>query len=410
VRRKALPVEVGVVKLVDSQLRFDDLSLQPSFGAAIAQLNGTVRGLSGREDARAEVKLDGRVDRYAPVAITGQVNYFAANTYTALRMKFDNMELTSFSPYSGKFAGYKIDKGKLSVDLNYLIQNRKLDAKHRVVINQIQLGEKVDSPDAVSLPVKLAIALLKDRNGVIDLDLPVSGTLDDPKFRIGPIVWKIVVNLFTKIVTAPFALLGSLFGGGDEIQYIDFAPGSATLAPAAAERLASLRKGLAERPALNLEVPLVALPDVDRAALFEARWNDRLRAAAAAQGGGAAQQEGWFDALRADRKRYRKFLEACYRADVGTKPKIPDAPKPTAGEPAVDEVEHDIGWLEGALKARVSIADDELEKLAHARAEAIQAVLLQDTGIDPKRVFVIRPREELGKAEGNAVRLKLTLS
>ncbi|NDY74928.1 DUF748 domain-containing protein, partial [Desulfobacter hydrogenophilus] len=130
---------------------------------------------------------------------------------------FKGVELTSATPYSGHFAGYKIEKGKLSVDIDYKIENRNLTAAHKFVIDQLELGDRVESPDAVHLPLKIAVALLKDRNGVIDIDLPVTGSLDDPQFKIGPLIWKAVLNLLTKIATAPFAMLGHLFGGGEQM-------------------------------------------------------------------------------------------------------------------------------------------------------------------------------------------------
>jgi len=171
-------------------------------------------------------------------------------------MKFAGVEMTSVTPYSGRFAGYKIEKGKLTVDLSYHVENCQLNAKQKFVIDQLQLGEKVESPDAVSLPLKLAVALLKDRNGVIDIDLPMTGSLDDPKFRIGPLIWKAFFGLPTKIATALFALLGKLFGGGEEMNFVDFDPGIAALDPAGQEKMAGLLKGLQERPALQVDLPM----------------------------------------------------------------------------------------------------------------------------------------------------------
>ncbi len=159
--------------------------------------------------------------------------------------------MTSVTPYSGRFAGYKIEKGKLSIDVAYLVENRTLQAKQKFVIDQLELGERVESDDAVRLPLKLAVALLKDRNGVIDIDLPMSGSLDDPQFRMGPLIWKAFVGLLTKVATAPFALLGSLFGGGEEMNLIEFDAGTSALDAAATERLASISKALTERPAYN---------------------------------------------------------------------------------------------------------------------------------------------------------------
>ena len=141
-------------------------------------------------------------------------------------MSFRNIELSIFNPYSGKFAGYDISKGKLTTELHYKVEGRKLDAQHHIIIDQLEFGDKTASKQAVSLPIKLAVALLKDRNGVIDLNLPVGGSLDDPSFRLAPIIWKVFVNLLEKAVTAPFALLGALFGGGPDLQFIDFKPGA----------------------------------------------------------------------------------------------------------------------------------------------------------------------------------------
>ena len=146
----------------------------------------------------------------------------SAALYTDLAMSFRNIELSTFNPYSGKFAGYNISKGKLTTELHYKVDGRKLDAQHHIIVEQLEFGDKTESKDAVSLPVKLAVALLKDRNGVIDLNLPVTGSLDDPKFKLGPIIWKVFVNILEKAVTAPFALLGSLFGGGPDLQFVDF--------------------------------------------------------------------------------------------------------------------------------------------------------------------------------------------
>jgi hypothetical protein len=256
----ALPLEIATLRIIDGSMNYADYTLNPHFATGIVDLRGTIRGLSGRAGARAQVVLDGAVDRYAPVTIRGEVNYFAANSYTDLALSFHNLELTTFSPYSGKFAGYRIDRGKLSLDTHYHIVDRRLDARHHLVIDQLELGDRVESAEAVSLPVKLAVSLLKDRDGVIDLELPVTGSIDDPSFALGTIIWKVFVNLLEKAVAAPFALLGKLAGGGgsDALDFVDFAPGSAELDAANAARLGRLREALAARPNLKLDVPLVA--------------------------------------------------------------------------------------------------------------------------------------------------------
>ncbi|MBS0376340.1 MAG: DUF748 domain-containing protein [Proteobacteria bacterium] len=385
----ALPLEIGLVRIRDGSMNFSDFSIKPNVSTGIQDLAGTIRGLSGKADSRAEVKLEGKVDRYAPATIEGTVNFLAAVAYTNIKMSFKNVELGVLSPYSGKFAGYQIDKGKLSVDLNYLVENRKLTADHRIVVNQLQLGERVDSPEATSLPVKLAIALLKDRNGVIELDLPVSGSLDDPKFRLGPIVWKVVVNLIEKAVTAPFALLGRLFGGGEEMSYIDFGAGSAALDATSHGKLGSLVKALDARPGLSVDVPLVAAPAADVAALGERKWRDDIAARAAKRLGKQASEPGAVERLLGSPKDYRALLEEAYAQAFGHRAQPPapavakDAPPPDANAAA-------ISWLEGELKPRDAAEPAEVDALAQARASAVQAALLDGTGIDPGRVFIIK--------------------
>jgi uncharacterized protein involved in outer membrane biogenesis len=402
----ALPVEIGSVRIVDGSMNFADYSVKPNVATGIYELAGTINGLSGRADARSEIKLDGKVDRYAPVAITGTVNFLAAVGYTNVQMSIKNVDLAVLSPYSGKFAGYRIDKGKLSLELKYLIENRKLSAEHRIIVNQLQLGEQVDSSEATHLPVKLAIALLKDRDGVIDLNLPVSGSLDDPKFRLGPIIWKVVVNLIEKAVTAPFKLLGALFGGGEEMSYVDFAAGSATLDEASRGKLASLVKALESRPGLNLEVPLVVAPAADTSALAEQLWRADVTARAVRRLGARSSESGAVDRLLASPKDYRALLEDAYREVFGRRAEIPP-PEAAQGAPPPDPAAAAIGWLEGQLKSRLTVGQEQLDDLAQGRAGAVQSALLDGTGIDPTRLFVVKS-SPLPAAAG-PVRMQLTL-
>jgi hypothetical protein len=407
-KREALPIKVGLVRVQAGRMDFSDLSIEPHFVAGIEALDGTIKGLSGRQDARAVVDLTGQVDRYAPVKIDGQVNYFAARSFTDVKMSFQNMELTTFSPYSGKFAGYRINKGKLNVDLHYNIDDQKLDANHRVVIDQLELGEKVDSADAIKLPMKLIVALLKDRHGVIDIPVAINGTLDDPKFKVWPVIWKVVRNLMVKIATSPFALLGALGGGGEELQFLDFAPGAATLDDAGRQKVATLAKALAERPALNLEIPIPSSPALDRPALVEARFDAALAGAAAERLGKRAAKPGAADAALAVPKTRRAILEELYRKAFGAKPDIPK-PAAAAGGAKLDADRAAISWLEEKLRAKTTVTDEDLRQLGRARAEAVQAVLLSDGQIAPSRVFVTA-QPPLGATAATAAPVRMTLS
>ncbi len=273
-------IHIGKVQVENGSANFADFWITPNYAVSLQQLSGTISGLSSRKDSRAKVALTGKIDRYAPAQIAGELNLLSASLFTDLRVKFDGVELASVTPYSGRFAGYRIEKGKLSVDVRYLVENRKLDAQQRFVIDQLTLGERVDSPDAVKLPLKLAVALLKDRNGVIDLGLPLTGSLDDPQFRMGPIIWKAFVNLLGNIATSPFKLIGGLFGGGEEVNLIDFEPGSADLDEPAKTKLASLTKALHERPQLSLDVPAIYAPDADYRVLAKREFDNRISALA----------------------------------------------------------------------------------------------------------------------------------
>lgn len=397
------PIRIGTVRISDGSAKFADFTTRPNFAIGIEKLKGTIAGLSSSQGSRAKVELDGQVDRFSPVTIRGEVNPLAAETFLDMAMTFRNVELASFTPYSGRFAGYSIRQGKLSVDLNYKVNDRQLDADHRFVINQLELGDKVESPDSVGLPLKLAVALLKDRNGVIDLDLPVTGDLDDPQFRIGPIVWKVLVNLLTKAVTAPFALLGSLFGGGEEINLIGFAPGDPSLDAAGQEKVATLAKALTERPGLQLNVPAVFNRDADEPALREAGLQARVVAARRAELTAKKQPVDavTFASVSAEPEAYQRLLTAIYRQEFGKDAPLPEPP-PEATDPAAR-----IALLEDGLRQRVPVSDAGFFALAKARAEAVQTVLLTDTGIDPGRVFLTAPAE--GKAAEAGVVMELAL-
>ena len=203
------PVRIGKVTLQGGDVNFTDLFIKPNYSADLSEIGGSVLGLSSELNTTADVELRGRFAKTAPVEIKGKINPLIRNLFLDLAANVRDIELGPFTPYSGKYVGYAIEKGKMSFDVQYKIENRKLAAKNKLVLNQLTFGEKVQSPQATKLPVLLAVALLKDRNGVIDVNLPISGSLDDPKFSIGGIVIHIIFNLIEKAVTAPFALIGA---------------------------------------------------------------------------------------------------------------------------------------------------------------------------------------------------------
>ena len=252
---QVVPVKINSVKIDNAAVDFSDKSIKPNVKMSVQEFTGTIKGLSSEQLTKADVDLKGKVDQYAPIAIKGKINPLSKDAYTDLAFIFKNWGLTGISPYSGKFAGYPITKGKLSLDLAYKVSEHTLEGENKVLVDQLTMGEEIDSPDAPSLPIPLALALLKDRNGQINIDLPVAGDLNDPEFSYGGIIWQALVNLITKAATSPFAALGNVLGGsGEDLQFVAFSPGGTSLGEKESEKLLSLAKALEERPGLRLEI------------------------------------------------------------------------------------------------------------------------------------------------------------
>lgn len=406
------PVRVREVRIERGRMSFADHFVQPDFSAEVQDLGGTIHGVSSASDSRAKVDLKGNVGEFSPVAIAGELQPFAFERFTDMGLSFENISLPVFNPYSGRLAGYNIAKGKLTTQLHYSIQDSKLDADHRIRIDQLEWGEATEDKGEATLPVKFATSLLKDRHGVIDLDVPVTGTIDDPKFRIGPIVWQIIKNLIVKAVTAPFALLGSLFEGAEEAQFIDFAPGDATVPAATAGRLASLAKGLVERPQIRLDVPIGTIADLDRPALAERAFQRQLAAAIEARAGKAAAAgttTSGFEAL--EPKLRLAVLRTVLEQQGGVVPGMPEFPPPPEGtsraEARAQRESAEIEFLEKEARARVVIAEPELEALGQERANAIQRALLAGGELEATRVFLAR-NDKVTANDGN-VRFELGL-
>jgi hypothetical protein len=349
------------------------------------------------------------ISEFSPVSIKGEMNLFSFDRFTDVDLDFRNIDLPVFNPYSGKFAGFAIERGKLTTELSYQIEDRKLDAKHHIVLDGLEWGEATGSKDAVSIPLKLATALLKDRNGVIDLDFPVGGSLDDPSFKLGPVIWQVIRNLLVKIVTAPFAFIGSLFEGAEDAQFVTFAAGSAEMATDNAESLAALAKALLERPQLKLDVPVRQMPEVDRPALKTRKYDLELQRATRIATGAAGDVPVDFEALEPEQK--IEVLAAVYTVLSGTPPEIPDAPPPPEGTSRADakalEAQHAVDYLQESSRSLITVSDEELLKLAEARAQMVQKTLLGAAAIDPARVFLTA--SDKASVDGGQVKLELGL-
>ncbi|MFO7749299.1 MAG: DUF748 domain-containing protein [Desulfobacteraceae bacterium] len=249
------PVDVQRIRIEKGVLDFADLSLRLPFAANIYELNGAIAGLSTKEGAQAQIQLEGRVDEYGTSSIQGEIEPLNIKHFTDIDMIFKNVEMTNLTPYTGKFAGYRIASGRLSLNLKYLIKERELKGSNQIILENLTLGDKVESPDAPDIPLELAVALLKDADGRIDIGLPVSGNLDDPQFSYGDLIWKTLIDFFTKMVTSPFrALAGMLEVENENLKTIEFEPGRSVVPPPEREKVKTLAQALAKRPQLRLKI------------------------------------------------------------------------------------------------------------------------------------------------------------
>jgi len=392
---KPMSVRIDTVKVRRSAMLFGDQSMTPGFATGIEKLEGRITGLDSRDVSSAKVDIKGIVSPSGEVSIRGQMNPLASDLSLDMALQFRQLELSSLTPYAARFAGYRIDRGKLDLDLNYQIQKRQLKAENKVVLRQLRLGEKVDSPESIGLPLKLAVAILRDVDDNIDIDLPLSGSLDNPEFSIGPIIWQAFVNLLQRAITAPFSALGNLLGGdGGSLGEVPFAVGSSALSDAARENLGKLEKVLSARPALQLEVRGLSDAKADRAAL------QRQKVEAAV----ALRLQGRKD-TRIEALEYL-LRQAQSRSAVNALRELSQVPAPN-GKMELNEAGFEARLID-ALAGLQPVSDNALNALAQQRGQAIVAALLESKAVPAERVFLLDQGQGDAKEGMLVVPLKLT--
>jgi len=385
-----LPITIGKLVLQGGKVRYTDNVIRPHYTADLMGLGGTVTGLSSDAQSRANVDLHGQVND-APLTIAGAINPLKGDLALDLKADVRGMELAPLSPYSGHYVGYGIEKGKLSFEVAYQIDQRKLTAENRLILDQLTFGDKIESPVATKLPVLFAVALLKDRNGVIDINLPISGSLDSPDFSVGGIIVKVLVNLVAKAVTSPFALLGSMFGGGEELSSLAFDPGSFAITPAAEGKLKSLATALTERPALKLDIAGVTDADQDRSGLQRVALDNKLRAIKLkdeVHGGTSVP----VDSIKVSSAEYPALLARAYKAEKFPKPRN------------VIGLEKDLPVpdMEKLMLANIVITNEDLTALGNQRALAAKEWLMTDGKVPAERLYILaaKPTSVESKNDG----------
>lgn len=396
-KENPLGIYVGEVNIKDGSANFADLTLTPNFSTAVQQLNGRIGTIDNRQSKPAPVNIEGKVDRYAPVTIKGSLNPFDPMASLDIATSFKRVELTTLTPYSGKFAGFRIRKGRLNLDLHYLITNGQLKAQNKVLVEQLQLGEKVDSPDAVDLPIRLAVALLKDTQGRISIELPVEGDLNNPQFSVMPIVWQTLRNLVLRAAQAPFKMLGGLVSGGgsEDLGNVSFAPGSSELSADTQKALDKLSAALKERPTLKLEIegtsaassdgPLIARQRLEReyqATYYKIlqRRGDKVPAKAAL--------------LQVPEDEKAPMLEGIYRARLKQQP---------PAEWANLGKEERSNQMRAAMLKFWSGNEVLLRELGQNRASSIKDYLVEKGKLEDERVYFVDARLGQAQADGSVI-------
>ena len=384
-------VRIDKIAFTNSRLDFSDFFIKPNYSADLGELEGTITGLSSQSEARAVIDLKGSYARTAPVVINGTINPLRGDLFLDIKANGRDIDLPALTAYSVKYAGYGITQGKLALDVSYHIENGKLDAQNKVMIAQLTFGEHVDGPDATKLPLLFAVSLLKNSKGEIELNLPVTGSLDDPQFGIGALIGKVVVNLLTKAVTSPFTLLAAIAGGGDgragsgaggaggageDLAYVEFEHGRSTLTPAAQAKLLTLVKALQERPALKLELAPRVDPEQDLAALKKAAFQRKVKAAKRDDLGGGKAAD--VDEIVVDPSEYAKYLTIAYGREKFSKPRNVIG---IAKELPVPE-------MEALIQASINVGDEDLRNLALQRAERVKGFLLDKGHLPADRLQV----------------------
>ena len=372
-------ISVGSVTIQNGTLAFTDNHMPQTFNSTFYNLGGRVSGLTSEESKFADVDLRGNLENHSPMQISGRLNPLRDDLFVDLKISFRDIELSPATPYSGTYLGYAIDKGKLFLDLKYLIERKQLTSENKVFIDQFTFGDKVESSQATNLPVKLAIALLKDRKGEIHLDLPVTGRTDDPQFSIWRLIGRVLKNLLVKAATSPFALLSSIGGGGQDFSVIDFAPGSSELPAGEEKKLTQLAKVLEDRPGLKLEVKGFVDkgkdPEGYRQELLNKKVkNEKFLYLVKEQ---QTKEGDSSENVQLSAEEYSKFLKAVYKKEKFPKPRnvlgmVKDLPD---------------NEMKKLIIANTVVGENELQSLARERAATVIDFLVAKGGLPAEKLF-----------------------
>ncbi|MCX5900361.1 MAG: DUF748 domain-containing protein, partial [Proteobacteria bacterium] len=398
-KKEPLPnVNIGSIVLEKGRMQFTDKSIKPRYSSEFSDIKGRITGISTKPESQADIRLNAKLNRYAPFSVTGTISPLREKLTADVKVNFDNIDLNAFSPYSGKYIGRMVEKGRLSLELSYTIKDNQLTSQNKVFLDQFTLGKSVDSKDATSLPVGLAISLLKDRKGEIHLDLPVSGSLEDPSFKVGKVILQVLVNLLEKAATSPFALLGALIPGGADISNIAFTCGTAELNDEATKKLDAVAGLLAEKTDLSLEIQAVAEAEADQEGLRQEMVMRKLRALKFNDLSKKEREGLTPEKVVVSSSEYEDYLLQAYKAEKFQKP---------AGMLGLSK-RLPADEMKKLMAEHMKVDDEDMKELLQQRGLAVKQYLTETAKVPPERLFIIDSRLDSGKGPaGCCVEFKL---
>lgn len=376
-------MSVGEIELSDLGLSFTDHSITPTYSTEFTLMTGSITGLS-TADAETEFFLKGAVNKHAPVTIEGRAAPLREDIMFDIQAKLGNLELSSLSPYARKYIGRNIERGKLNLDTDYGVKDKQLEAENYVLLDEFSLGQQVEGDVPIDLPVGLIVSLLKDRNGQIELKLPLSGRLDDPQFSLTGIVARSLQSISSNAASSPFSFASSLISGvsgGEELRYIEFSSGSANLTNAAREKLEDVQTLLFERPNLNLVLTGYVNPKKDRQSLADQKLEEKIRAARRADMTTKEDDEKLPDMkdVELTDEQYGKYLREVYKKVLSDE-----------DEEAVPDTDLTEKEMKEKNRQRITVEDRQLRQLGERRRDAVKTFVLRDERISGKRLFTRR--------------------
>lgn len=374
-------ITVSSVVISNAALDVLDASTAPPLRWTVTDVQGEIGNLSSTNVQRADLRMTAKAGGTAPVEIVGQLNPLNPAVDTDITITLEAMDLLPFDPYSGRYAGYQLRRGSLSLELDYHIRGRKLDSENMIVVDHLALGEKVESDEATKLPVKLGVAVLKDRNGLIKLDVPIQGDLDDPEFRLSRVIGHTLMITLTKMLSSPFSLLGGIAGGSaEELSTFDFLPGSARIQPSATNGLQKLSNALYERPGLEVEIQGSISPESDGLAIQKQKLTLQLK---------QVRWEELRESTRAKTKPEDILLAPDLRLAALRKYYVqifPDEARSSKAPPGLEDTFYER--MTNKLLDQFEVTEDDFQHLATQRAEVIKVHLIEEGGVDPGRLFL----------------------